>query len=265
MNVAARAPRGSIRRGGLPCASVIVTVLLSACPGDEGDVEASGVGSDTGMIDSSSGSETTSPGAGTTSAAGAENDSGDGGDDGVDITTSDSGEDSDDGTELGVCGRVEACLVAVDDPITGFLGTYGPDGTCWQEFTAEQCWQDCRGLIGAYGSACPDTPACCECNEDADCAYRPGFTCVDHECIDMGAASGCDLLTQFCAESPPFGLMLLTQICEWPDCAGVADQFAGCVFGEYRDACAELSCLAKEGCDAVVGCEAEGAALQACL
>ena len=76
------------------------------------------------------------------------------------------------------------CIEALDEAITPFLSTYGPNGTCWSEFEPDQCWQDCRALYEAYANNCPATESCCECLTPQDCAYDPQYEgCEDNQCV----------------------------------------------------------------------------------
>jgi hypothetical protein len=85
--------------------------------------------------------------------------------------------------ELGPCERVAGCIEALDEAITPFLAAYGPEGTCWEEFTVEQCWQDCRALLDGFAPNCAETEACCECVTLEDCAYDASFeSCDDNQC-----------------------------------------------------------------------------------
>ena len=43
--------------------------------------------------------------------------------------------------DRGPCDRVEQCLYDTNGAITPFLAVYGEDGTCWEDFPTEACWQ----------------------------------------------------------------------------------------------------------------------------
>lgn len=111
----------------------------------------------------------------------------------VDETGPDGPDDSGAGVELGPCGRLADCIDATDEAITPFLAAYGPNGTCWQEFTADQCWQDCRALFDAYTVECGTIATCCECVDAGDCAYDPSFaSCSDSQCVQGGSDGTAD-------------------------------------------------------------------------
>lgn len=169
--------------------------------------------------------------------------------------------------DLGPCGRVADCIEARDEPITGFLGVYGANGTCWGQFSQEQCWQDCRGLFAGYGSACPEEPACCECTAEQDCLYTPMFdACFENECVSAGEIDGCEVfLNSMCAFGGGIGASLLAQTCfAGSPCLAEADAFTSCVLFQGGRSCEPFECLLELACDVVEGCEPEGAALQRC-
>ena len=106
--------------------------------------------------------------------------------------------------DLGPCARVAECFDATGAAITPFLDAYGEDGTCWTEFTAEQCWQDCSAMFEALTLECDTVDACCECLSDAECTQYTGAadTCAWNECVVPDTVS-CDAILTDCGVFPP--------------------------------------------------------------
>lgn len=85
--------------------------------------------------------------------------------------------------ELGPCARLVECATALGDAITPSLGVYGEQGTCWGEFEASACWQDCTAILANYRVLGPDVAQCGECADASDCAYDDQFdSCLDGVC-----------------------------------------------------------------------------------
>ena len=168
--------------------------------------------------------------------------------------------------DLGPCGRLEDCIIFQDDAITGFLATYGRDGTCWQEFTPEQCWQDCRAAFGGYSFSCPDDPVCCECESPDDCAYTDQFeTCIDNVCDNESDTTGtsdppdCSLLE----DCEGFVANLLGNFCsQGPTCEEAIGALLGCVDAAGTDLCADIEECGTPGVPCF-DCDEEGAAVDA--
>lgn len=94
--------------------------------------------------------------------------------------------------EFGPCLRVADCETERGGLVTPLLAQYGEDGTCWGEFPAEACWQDCRAILNA--GACQLIEACCECSTSADCGFdETNPTCIDGACAALGTAPASDL------------------------------------------------------------------------
>jgi hypothetical protein len=154
--------------------------------------------------------------------------------------------------DRGVCDRVEQCLYDTGEAVTAFLAVYGEGGTCWEEFPAEACRQDCRAMLDPFHtSECPETPSCCHCEGVEDCTdHGEDAACsTSHECID--AASTClavqpryeDCLGAMDDDHWEF---LCVQASE--QCADEADAFADCIWQCMSDS----SCATFDNCPDLV-------------
>lgn len=85
--------------------------------------------------------------------------------------------------ELGPCAQLAGCATALGELVTPLLGVYGEQGTCWSEFEASACRQDCIALLADYRLLDPEAAECLECADASDCAYDQQFdSCVDGVC-----------------------------------------------------------------------------------
>lgn len=191
----------------------------------------------------------------------------------VDVTTSAGGSDTEDsGTsaiDLGPCGRLTECIETLDESITAYLAVYGPEGTCWEDFTQEQCWQDCRALYNGYSSNCEDEPKCCECTAPQDCEYSPDYdACIDNKCGVEIELSGCESLYDQCdiTESPS-GPEVFSFYCELPNCPDAVESFLACVFENYMNPCETTDCIwtPDDFCWTLDPCTAEAAEIMECI
>lgn len=96
--------------------------------------------------------------------------------------------------ELGPCESLVDCATAANAPVTPIVAVYGPDGTCWDEFTQEQCWQDCRAQKAALAPVANNAAVCLECIDDEDCVFDPSkSTCFESVCVAESSLVMCSL------------------------------------------------------------------------
>ncbi len=174
-------------------------------------------------------------------------------------STSESGSSSDAGSagtgaaqdDLGPCGRLASCIETLDQPITPFLAVYGPGGTCWEEFSQEQCWQDCRALYDGYDSSCGSEPKCCECTTAEHCEYSPEYdACIDEECgvePEQPDTTGCELLFANCDVDSFGGANFIADFCESMVCIEEVNEFLVCTFENYSPPCDAVECILMPG------------------
>jgi len=119
--------------------------------------------------------------------------------------------------QSGPCARIVDCAAETDRPVTRLIAQYGEDGTCWDEFPAEACWQDCRAILS--GAACMATDLCCECETAADCDYDPDRPlCLAGSCAAQIGGSDTEDETPGMGETdfPPTDFLVLLSLSASP-------------------------------------------------
>ncbi len=108
----------------------------------------------------------------------------------------------DDGPELGVCGRLIDCATALQQPLSGIVGSYGGTGSCWDEFDPSVCWSDCRAAIRGLHETSPGAVECLECAVDADCSFwdNTRVCTLDNECAESAPCIPWEAKLQDCCE-----------------------------------------------------------------
>lgn len=111
-----------------------------------------------------------------------------------DSSSSQSSTGGDAPVELGPCESLVDCATAANTPVTPLVAIYGPNGTCWEEFTQEQCWQDCRAQKAALAPVANNAAACLECIDNDDCVFDPSKSiCFESACVAETTLVECSL------------------------------------------------------------------------
>ncbi len=94
-----------------------------------------------------------------------------------------------------ICARFIECAGEAEQPVTPLIEVYGEDGTCWDEFEATACVQDCVALAGPLEVFCgPSAPSCCP-------APVVDLGATEHGCVDLASTSIAELVID--QDGPP--------------------------------------------------------------
>ena len=114
------------------------------------------------------------------------------------------GDGDGDGGDHAECDEFLECVKeATPEAQTGYIASYGPEGTCWDlpGVTEEDCNAECAALLGEFAELYPDVEACWECENASDCADQGAEEfCEEHMCTADGPARTCTRMNEICFE-----------------------------------------------------------------